>query len=553
MIAEKRGSIFIISSIIIVVALILAGTFFYASVNEKTSADKEKFTFLAMDFAEAGVSQGISELRERIKTDLKNNIEAGVSPSVFNTYIASEDSLSILRDYAYASGDTQFTIDGDTATLVITPLDLLSIVAGNFTATIEVTKNGAPTHTSGFTYVFPYSFEIYSEGTVTEHDPNITKRVRLTGGEFALSVSRDNFAKYALFTVSHKTPGGQTVWFTNDTQFTGPVSTNDRFSFANNPGAVFTEEVTQHLKKARYYNNGRPKLIADDHNGIIDVPDFQKGFVRGYDTINLEPSIGQSELKYEASASVSEMPTDGIYIPNDGSNLTGGIYIKGDSDIEIGKDVSDNPQYTIIQGATTKVITIDYDSDTTDVDGDVYNGIPDGVTDEGILIYANGEIDSFEGLVQKDTQLTVASERDINITDHVLYEEYDTTPVLNADSYTNLLGILSWGGDVVIDTSAPDDLNVHGVVMAHLGSFEVDDYNKGSARGDVSLLGGMIAKFYGPFGTFSGESMLTGYGRDFVYDGRMLLGSSPPFFPIMTSFTVFEDGGLSEQLIWKEE
>ena len=169
------------------------------------------------------------------------------------------------------------------------------------------------------------------------------------------------------------------------------------------------------------------------------------------------------------------------------------------------------------------------------------------------MFLKDGEIDSFEGLVQKDTQLTVASERDINITDHVLYEEYDTTPVLNADSYTNLLGILSWGGDVVIDTSAPDDLNVHGVVMAHLGSFEVDDYNKGSARGDVSLLGGMIAKFYGPFGTFSGESMLTGYGRDIVYDGRMLLGSSPPFFPIMTSFTVFEDGGLSEQLIWKEE
>jgi hypothetical protein len=72
--------------------------------------------------------------------------------------------------------------------------------------------------------------------------------------------------------------------------------------------------------------------------------------------------------------------------------------------------------------------------------------------------------------------------------------------------------------------------------MAHNGVFTVDNYNSGVCRGTATLLGGVITDFYGAFGTFSGSSR-TGYGRDFIYDSRVLEGISPPYFPYMSNYT----------------
>jgi hypothetical protein len=72
-------------------------------------------------------------------------------------------------------------------------------------------------------------------------------------------------------------------------------------------------------------------------------------------------------------------------------------------------------------------------------------------------------------------------------------------------------------------------MSVHGV-------FTVDNYNSGSARGNVNLLGGAITDFYGPFGTFSGTNQVSGYGRNFIYDRRMLAEMSPPYYPTLSSF-----------------
>ena len=134
-----------------------------------------------------------------------------------------------------------------------------------------------------------------------------------------------------------------------------------------------------------------------------------------------------------------------------------------------------------------------------------------------------------------------------------MYQAYNTTPNLNAAGYNNLLGILSWGGDVRIGTTAPDDVNVHAVVMAPHGVFTVDDYSTGSSRGTATLLGGVISDWYGAFGTFSGTSgMRTGYGRNFIYDDRVLQGMAPPYFPYMDRFTIDNPVELSRKMVWRE-
>ena len=85
------------------------------------------------------------------------------------------------------------------------------------------------------------------------------------------------------------------------------------------------------------------------------------------------------------------------------------------------------------------------------------------------------------------------------------------------------------------------------------GVFTVDNYRTPPSRGTATLLGGVITDFYGPFGTFSGGQQRSGYGRNFVYDERMLEGTTPPFFPFLTNFTSFDNGGLDNRLIWQDK
>ena len=94
----------------------------------------------------------------------------------------------------------------------------------------------------------------------------------------------------------------------------------------------------------------------------------------------------------------------------------------------------------------------------------------------------------------------------------------------SVDDAVNMLGIVSWTGDVYVGTSAQDNVNIHGTILAKEGVFTVEDYDdvEVGSRGTVTLLGGVITNKYGAFGTFSDSSgeNVSGYGRSFVYDRR---------------------------------
>lgn len=549
----KKGVILILTCVIILVLLTFISAYFFRIMNEKVSLERDKMIVQAFNLSEAGLNHGIVEFKKKILSDL-NPILASVSGVTLNKYVDEDidnyDSLDFLVDFCgfsySAGGDDQVELSVSSVSLNT------GIPQASYTAKVFVRKQKDSQGNdiegykeSTYVYKFPYEFFVKSTGTVG----SVNKILRLVGGEFTVTVQRGNFARYALFTNHHRTPSGVTVWFTDKTRFYGPVHTNERLSFANNPGAYFADEVTQHLTKARFYNHGWIKLLNADSNPPYDVPQFNpdKGFQRGYEEIVLESAITSNDIKSQALGTMSEPGTNGIYIPNDGANLTGGIYIRGNSSISLSVDNNDNAVYTITQGSTTKIITVDYTNNQTTVDDGVsqtvYSGIPDGIDNEGIIIYNKGSILSLEGTVQKDSQVTISSESDIIITDNIKYQEYNSgvnpdtgLPSPNAQGYTNLLGILSWNGDVRIATSAPNDLEIHGIIMAVHGVFTVDNYRWRPPSGYVTLLGGVITDFYGPFGTFWGNTQLSGFGRNFIYDDRMYSSMAPPYFPMLSYF-----------------
>ncbi|MFH1655611.1 MAG: DUF4900 domain-containing protein [Candidatus Omnitrophota bacterium] len=569
MFRNKRGISLILIFLVIVVLLILGAAFILRTVAENYAARKEKNSIQAFFLGEAGANAGLNRIDLLINIDMMDTVNSA-NPNVLvkhltknPDYVGNEDGIGFLIAYTKEAGLEQFVPSGESAIYTEIPAALGN---GTYEYTITVTENGDPVEVGTDAWDFPYNYVIAGTGDVQN-----TRRTVLLSGDFTVQVQRDNFARYALFTDHHTLESGTKVWFTDKTHFYGPVHTNELFSFALNPSGTFDDLVTQHLDKARFYNDWSWILADWDYNNeetgeLIDVPIFNAGYNRGVDPVNLESSVQKEDLIYQAWGEPSTPPL-GIYVPNDGSNLTAGIYVRGDCTIDMGVDLSGNATYTITRGATTNIITVDYDNTQTTVEvvggsTDTYNGLPDGVDDVGNIIYVDGEVSSFAGTVQSQSQITVSSENDIIIQDNILYEEY--TPAIgnpgdagyvppNAEGYTNLLGILSWGGDVRIGTSAPDDINIRGTVMARNGIFTVDDYNLDLPRGTATLLGGTITQFYGAFGMFNGSSgeQIHGYGRNFIYDGRMGAGESPPYFPSMRTFIAFTND-ITDRITWQE-
>ncbi|MDD5006071.1 MAG: DUF4900 domain-containing protein [Candidatus Omnitrophica bacterium] len=552
---NEKGIILIAATLSVVVVLGFSAAFFMRSVSEKRFVDVEKFNMQAEFLAEAGANHGLSELRERIDTDLYARVSQITNANTVRAYYTNKNALGFLRDYAYSSGDTQFAIANGKATVSFSPLNLITAVSGTYTPEIIITSASNPENPSGSTFVFHYNYITRGTGTATAITPNISKQISLSGS-FSVTVMPSSFANYALFTINHTSPSGGLVWFTGNTNFFGPVHTNDRFSFANNPSGHFTDQVTQHLDTARFYNNNNYIYLDDDHNSNIDVPVFDEGFQRSVDEVPIG-TINHDSMQTQALGTMSQPGSDGIYVPNNAGAVTGGIYVKGDvSDFQLGADGSNNPQYTITQGSTTKIITVNYGAKTTRVQTvggstDTYSGLPDGNGDEGTIIYSENNINQIHGVVQRNSKVTVASEEDVVITDHIRYQDYNVGPPVNATGYNNMLGIISWGGDVRIGRDAPDNIEIHGIVMAPEGSFTVDDYRSRPSQGTATLLGGVVSKYYGPFGTFWGSWPISGYGRNFVYDARVLSGLIPPYFPTLTNFTSEQDG-LDDRPTWRK-
>ncbi|HTY44618.1 MAG TPA: DUF4900 domain-containing protein [Patescibacteria group bacterium] len=554
---KNKGSILAITVGFALIFTMLGMASIYMAGLQSESQEKQILGQQAFWLAEAGATHALAALRNQIRLDLRTAIQNDSPSSVSHYsrgYFLNQNALGLLSQYAH------FTVNDNTATLQVSPaqpVDVGSGVQGTYQSIITVQPRAVthPNNPLTDTYVFNFTYSIASAGSIV--NSAVRKAVNLSNGNFTITVQRDNFARFALFTNHHVNSSGEIVWFTANTNFGGPVHTNERLSFANNPSGHFTEEVTQAETTARFYNNASPLLIDADHNGTRDVPIFDQGFLRGQADITLPSTETKDSLKAEALGGIPEPTVDGVYVPMIDNQVTGGIYIRGDASLALSIDANDRPVYAITQGAHTTNVTVDYSAKTTTVGASTYSGIPDGMTQSGgALIYAKNKITGFSGTVQRDSLVTVSGESDIAITGNIQYEK--DPRISGNENYNNLLGIISWGTKVHIGTGAPDNINIDAIVLVPNGVFTTDNYDDSSRgpRGIATLLGGTIEDHYGAFGTFSVSrqgvpTQRSGYGRNFIYDERMLQGMIPLYFPFLPNF-IADENGLNDHLSWQE-
>jgi len=143
------------------------------------------------------------------------------------------------------------------------------------------------------------------------------------------------------------------------------------------------------------------------------------------------------------------------------------------------------------------------------------------------------------------TQFTVFAQGDVRITSDLVYQEPPDPNDPNSNP-ANILGVYSHANDVVLwdgsggTRGTPDNVVLHGVFMAkgregHTGVVTARGYNTRGRQGQARLVGGVIQRYYGPFGVFDSSTgqLRNGYFRDFRYDTRLARGFAPPFFPTL--------------------
>lgn len=185
--------------------------------------------------------------------------------------------------------------------------------------------------------------------------------------------------------------------------------------------------------------------------------------------------------------------------------------------------IFDEPIYTLFNAAGTVTIYKNpgtyYQTETT-VSLESFNGVISSTK----KIYTKGIVNG---------QVTLHSEDDIEIMGDLTY---NSDPTSNSNS-TDILGLVSEKEVIVDRDNGSKDLNIHASIMALDESFSVEGYNYGGAKGVLNLLGGLIQQKRGAVGTFSGNSVASGYNKDYEYDER-LLSMFPPSFPREQWFSV---------------
>lgn len=289
-------------------------------------------------------------------------------------------------------------------------------------------------------------------------------------------VQTDNYARYIWFTDTESF-GGTNVWFWDQDHLNGPTHTNGHFNIKGNP--LFEGEVRSVDDYIRYYNNGNNINSANLSNPPYDLPDFESTVTLGADATN--------------------MPTQALNLRT-ASTAAGGLRLTGN---------------------TTVVLNSNGTMNVTN-SGKGWNNKNMALPANGALFVNNGTL-TISGTLSG--RLTAGASRDINIPNNIVYA---SDPRINPAS-TDTLGLIS-EEDVMISSSAPNNLEIDASIMALNTSFMLNNWWIGPAKGTLSIFGGIIQDQRGPVGTFRGTTKVSGYSKNYNYDQR-LLNSPPPFVP----------------------
>ncbi|RTI17027.1 DUF4900 domain-containing protein [Thermus scotoductus] len=442
----------------------------------------------------------------------------------------------------------------------------IQLPPGRFVEGAPRSANQAATQT----YALPFVL-------VAQGGAGIYRRNVVVQGEYRFTLGRSSFARYALFTHIHTLPNGTDIWFTDGTLFDGPVHTNTYFRFYRRPwfgGPVTSAGCTNPSQdgqacgsqRAGAYFYGRGFLSPTQMQPSPSAPVVTNRYGTHAPTFagGIDWQASFIPLPQNAQDQKAAAQNGGLYFSQGVMSLKLSFQCENANGAKVACDTPQAIKYQYIEAQICQ------NRACNRVQREVYRYTEGGPLEKeqnngrfqtvrpsfNGVIYVDGGVESLEGpgrngnqptpALASFAQITVAASGTIRIQGDLTYEippctspsrrnpDGTITPANCPNPQAqNILGIYSQDGDVLIGENAPDNVQIHATLMSSSGVVAVENYNRTRARGTAYLLGGIIEKYYGAFGTFNSTTgqQQTGYGRTFVYDPRLRRGLAPPFFP----------------------
>jgi hypothetical protein len=341
-------------------------------------------------------------------------------------------------------------------------------------------------------YQVEKAFVLDCVGHFRQRERRIRQRIRMT-----------SFAQYSYFTDNEQAPGGSAIWFFSTDVIEGRLHTNGTLHIAGSP--QFLDLVT----------SASDHMLGYPSDWINDPSDWPSG--------GNNPHFAHG---FELNTPQIPLPTQTLDLRQEA--IAGGLYLAPESELELGVMGTPNP---IVAPGWLRCRNLPPP-----------NGAWTSVRIASLankVVYCNGNL-HIKGVL--DGELTVASGRDVRIEDNVTYlaSNAQGVPLPGCD---DLLGIVA-GNNVVFVNNLPnqDNLIIDGVLMALNTSVTAENYGTPPPRGTLTIHGGLIQKYRGAVGTFSGTTLLSGYRKDYHYDQRVT-ARTPPAFPLT---------GVYEEVAWSE-
>lgn len=583
--ARSGGYVVVTSLVMMVVLMLLASIILTGSVAGVQQAGGHSGLIRARAAAEAGQARAAFTLSE----SMVPGIDAVLNPYATQFLQQGQNAANtqIIPNLQFGTVITQLNAMTGTS-------QSGTVNGANFTTTIRFNNfrfDPGSYNPQGLGQQYYVDYLVTSQGQSGTFSRNVE-----VNGTLRISMGRAPLNQYLLLADDGGSQEGN--YFGTGMNYDGPVQVNRNWRFAGSPifsmgakTAASTVSMWNCSGKGAWSNVSTQVSNCTTPNwggyGLqYSAPSIQlpeNSFSQARAALGLPATLLTTPTSNERCAALgispcaNGQPAAGVYLPSPASGNKAGIYIQGNAQVHL--SVQNGKQiYTILQGNQATTISVTYPNGPTVItrpNGTTEtrsNYIPNG------QLYVEGSITSLKGPARTGTLPTplpannvvppqippaIASESQLNIaaaTDIVVQGDltYETNPV-TTPSANNILGLIAGSGSVRVGTAAPNDLYMHGALLAGAAGqgFKVDDYNKGSPRGSIHLLGSLAESKEPPRGI--GEiandgtvKVVQGYGDAFNFDRRFVSGAkSPPFFPGTSLFSA--QTALPSQRDWTEK
>lgn len=330
--------------------------------------------------------------------------------------------------------------------------------------------NGTITYTGANSGTFTASVTQTAGGLFPTYDILATGTYKNVSKTIKLTVCQFSYSRY-IYLTDRETRSGTRIWFIGVDVIRGPLHTNGQLNIIDDP--TFEGPVSSVNTAINYYHGPPP----------ADNPDFQESLTLGAPNISL-PTATDIMNNIRTAAQQSE-----------------GLYLTG------------NSRVTLLSNGTMNVTNSAKD----------WNNHNMPLPANGALFVNSGYIE-ISGILSG--VLTVGTTNNIYITNNLLYANDPRTDPASND----VLGLVSQN-NVIIDSTAPYNLEIDAYIIAVNTSFYLENYTYG-LRGTLTLYGGVTQVERGAVGTFnvSTGQKASGYTKDYNYDDRFE-DFAPAFFP----------------------